>query len=151
GVLHLHRYSPGRQRVPSMSDHPEPADAVADRLDRPQHTLHRAPAELAVADVEHRVLLVAEVEGHLPAGVVAVGEEGADVRPQRVQSRLTDLVREAVTDLNPAAAHSLARVVVVRTDPDEVVVVAVAVEDDAPPPRHAADESGQVEGIALLQ
>src|SRR5262249_43307638 len=100
----------------------------ADRLDGTKQLPEGAPAEPVVADVEEVKLLAAEVERHLPTGVVGVEEVRADVRPQRVERRLGDLVAQGVADLDPTSAGLRVGMVVVADYAERVVVLAVAVD-----------------------
>ena len=123
----------------------------ADRLDRPQHMLHRAPPELTVPDVHHPELLGAEVQRTLPGRVVTVEEERADIGPHRRAGGLVDSVRDAVARLDPGAAGGGLPVVIIAVHAEWLVVRAVAVDHDAPSPGHPGQQPREVQSVAVAQ
>src|SRR5262249_23688295 len=91
-AFHLHGTGPGWKVGPPVAHDADSPDRIAYGFDRVEHTTHRPPSKLAVADIEHRKLLVAEIERLVPLGIVGIEQETADVVPKRVQRRLADLV-----------------------------------------------------------
>src|SRR5262245_30886644 len=57
-VLHAHRRRPGREFVPSMTDHGDAPNPFAYGFKSPKHAPHWPPAKLAVTHVDHPKLLV---------------------------------------------------------------------------------------------
>src|SRR5688572_3424132 len=107
--------------------------------------MQRLPSEPVVADIDHAVTLVAEIQRPLPRGVVSVEEEGADVRAQRMMCRLKNLVRQAVTKLRTATAGFSVGVIEVIANMDWIVVHAIAIEDYTAITRHPAEELRNVQ------
>src|SRR5438093_13241709 len=65
-ILDLHWHRPGRQRLPAVADQADATDLWANRLNRLQHPVHRPPAKLAVANVDHAILFGTEIQRLLP-------------------------------------------------------------------------------------
>src|SRR3989441_5779485 len=150
GVFDEGRIGPGRRRIPAVADHADAADLLTDRLEGLQHPLHGPPAEPIIAHIVHPILLGTEVQRHLPRRVVSVEEEGAHVRPQRVERRLVDLVRKTVADVGPPPARRTVRVIIVANNTDRVVVFAVTVDNHSSLPGYLPNQAHEIEVVASL-
>src|SRR5262245_1182015 len=68
-----------------------------------------------------------------------------------MERRLTDLVGDAIANLDPAPRRRLIVVVVIGADSDEVVVIAIAFDNDSTLPWHLANEANPIDVVALHQ
>src|SRR5262249_18466772 len=136
---------------PPVANDSDPPDQIAYGFDRVEHAAHRPPSKLAVADIEHRELFLAEIERLVPLGIVGIEQETADVVPKRGQRRLADLVREAVAYRYPLVAIAVVSMVVVSINRDGVVVVTITIEDDPAGPRNGLEEPRPIDVVAPHQ
>src|SRR6266852_2554128 len=79
-----------------MTDNPNSAELIANRLNRVENGFHRAPSKPVVANVVHRVLLSVGAEGDFPLGGIGVEEMSPDIGAQRMIGGLENLVCERV-------------------------------------------------------
>src|SRR5262249_31903169 len=150
-LFQLHIFGPRRRRLPAMSYQRNLADLLANRLECLEDAVHATPTEFAVSQIYHPVLLIAEVERHLPRRVIGIEEEGDDVGAQWAQGRLADFVTQAIADVSPTATGFCTFMVVIPVDMNRVVVVPIAIENDASTPGHLAHKTHQVKVVALPQ
>src|SRR5216683_5191764 len=142
---------PGRRLVPSVPNQLYAPDLVSNRFQRTQEPLHPAPPKPVVADVDHAVVLAGEIQRLLPSGVVCVEEERVHVRPERMISRLVNLIGKTVADLHPAPTRRLVTMIDVSYYADCIVVTTVTVDDDAALARHFGHQSHKIDLIPVLQ
>src|SRR5262249_44023597 len=98
-----------------------------------------------MAHIGHRILFAAEVEGPLPGGIVSMEEKRPDIGLQRVQSRLKDVVGEALAHVHPLAAGDRVAMGQVALQMDHLVVRAVAIDDATFVTGYPAGKAGPVE------
>src|SRR5258707_14025631 len=84
-LFHLHGCGPRRRRLPTMSYQRNLAHLLANRLYGLEDAIHATPTEFAVSQIEHPILLLAEVERPFPRRVIGIEEEGDDVGAQGAQ------------------------------------------------------------------